>query len=335
MHNQPEFTQPAPAQRSLNLSILRFKHYSEDIQIALKKFEEVTHKEEDSTLLKKFNFELTRNLEQTRKSVSKAFKQSIGSIKDSFQSIFGDDFGFSRQLRSLAQKRRDLNQAFAELDSGLEENGSKVLKMLEDSLDLDSMSESSDDVQGDSTQNSRRINDQTDGELETSVAGSVEDAGKLKILKSSLFQKSSVCESTNKCSEDKGVQVAIEAVVVKSDKIFKTKKAKMVDKGCEGRESILDRFRSKVWKNSISGDIVCDHCHMDPLVGIRFKCKDRKNYDLCEKCFWETEYFLEHDVVMMAKRDKKDRKKREGGGGWFGRRDQKPVDKREERKKTR
>jgi len=30
--------------------------------------------------------------------------------------------------------------------------------------------------------------------------------------------------------------------------------------------------------------VACDHCNVEPIVGIRYKCSYRPNYELCEKC---------------------------------------------------
>ena len=36
--------------------------------------------------------------------------------------------------------------------------------------------------------------------------------------------------------------------------------------------------------NLIHRHVTCDECHVSPIVGLRFKCLGRDDYDLCEKC---------------------------------------------------
>lgn len=35
---------------------------------------------------------------------------------------------------------------------------------------------------------------------------------------------------------------------------------------------------------AVHKNYVCDGCNADPIVGIRYKCSVRPDYDLCEKC---------------------------------------------------
>ena len=36
--------------------------------------------------------------------------------------------------------------------------------------------------------------------------------------------------------------------------------------------------------NVVHNCVRCDNCGVDPIVGIRYKCSVRDNYDLCENC---------------------------------------------------
>lgn len=35
---------------------------------------------------------------------------------------------------------------------------------------------------------------------------------------------------------------------------------------------------------TVHHDVTCDECCMSPIVGVRYKCTNRQNYDLCESC---------------------------------------------------
>ena len=57
--------------------------------------------------------------------------------------------------------------------------------------------------------------------------------------------------------------------------------------------------------SSVHLNIVCDECHMSPLVGVRYKSASTNDYDLCEKCalnaknrnqtFIRIPYYSEHE----------------------------------------
>lgn len=37
--------------------------------------------------------------------------------------------------------------------------------------------------------------------------------------------------------------------------------------------------------------VECDNCEITPIVGLRFKCMDCEDFDLCEKCYGEKGHF--------------------------------------------
>jgi hypothetical protein len=68
----------------------------------------------------------------------------------------------------------------------------------------------------------------------------------------------------------------------------------------------------------------CDGCGMCPIIGARFKCTVREDFDLCEACEAATEqpypmikiYDADHkpDIIMVAIRDESENPRRHGGG---------------------
>ena len=37
-------------------------------------------------------------------------------------------------------------------------------------------------------------------------------------------------------------------------------------------------------EKAVHSGFICDVCDMDPIVGIRYKCSVRQNFDVCEQC---------------------------------------------------
>lgn len=44
------------------------------------------------------------------------------------------------------------------------------------------------------------------------------------------------------------------------------------------------RKQSREQNQTTHDRVICDDCGMNPIVGIRYKCIRRYDYDLCEKC---------------------------------------------------
>jgi hypothetical protein len=87
-------------------------------------------------------------------------------------------------------------------------------------------------------------------------------------------------------------------------------------KGCKKKESIkcplcksevenmkFDEYIITKKSNVIHQGIKCNKCEMNPIVGIRYKCADCNDYNLCEKC--EEENFINnvhpHDFIKIRK----------------------------------
>jgi hypothetical protein len=49
----------------------------------------------------------------------------------------------------------------------------------------------------------------------------------------------------------------------------------------------------------MNNNVCCDGCHMKPLVGIRYKCANCLNFDLCENCETQSEETHDPDHVFL------------------------------------
>ena len=52
--------------------------------------------------------------------------------------------------------------------------------------------------------------------------------------------------------------------------------------------------------------VTCDNCGIKPIVGIRYKCKDCKNFDYCEKCYNDKAKEHNHEFHKIETNDQKD-----------------------------
>mmetsp|Transcript_33363 Transcript_33363/g.51165 ORF Transcript_33363/g.51165 Transcript_33363/m.51165 type:complete len:110 (-) Transcript_33363:1219-1548(-) len=64
--------------------------------------------------------------------------------------------------------------------------------------------------------------------------------------------------------------------------------AKEIEKKCGAEyKKFLETHHSEkeeVQSTTVHPGIICDNCDANPVVGIRYKCAIRQNYDLCAKC---------------------------------------------------
>lgn len=52
--------------------------------------------------------------------------------------------------------------------------------------------------------------------------------------------------------------------------------------------------------------VICDGCRQDPLIGIRYKCADCPNYDLCSTCFTNDVHDMQHDFLRFDQVSRQD-----------------------------
>ena len=52
-----------------------------------------------------------------------------------------------------------------------------------------------------------------------------------------------------------------------------------------GENSIPKNKLPKFEKKEIHHFVICDGCKMAPIIGKRYKCKECKDFDFCEKCY--------------------------------------------------
>lgn len=66
---------------------------------------------------------------------------------------------------------------------------------------------------------------------------------------------------------------------------------------------LIDRIteQKEAQAKVVHENFVCDNCNVGPIVGIRYMCTVRHNYDLCEKC--EQTMNHEHPLLKVRKPD--------------------------------
>eukprot|EP00494_Astrolonche_serrata_P022528 UN22785 len=64
------------------------------------------------------------------------------------------------------------------------------------------------------------------------------------------------------------------------ERCFKVDPSNISNVFASAEKSLNKEFPDKV----VHKDVVCDICNASPIVGVRYKCAVRPNYDLCSKC---------------------------------------------------
>merc|ERR1712093_696771 len=44
---------------------------------------------------------------------------------------------------------------------------------------------------------------------------------------------------------------------------------------------------TKAWEPDVHMNVICDGCDAEPIVGTRYRCLTKTNFDLCSKCYFE------------------------------------------------
>jgi hypothetical protein len=45
-----------------------------------------------------------------------------------------------------------------------------------------------------------------------------------------------------------------------------------------------DPLNESMYPNEVHYRVICDGCGMSPIIGVRYKCSVRKDFDFCERC---------------------------------------------------
>ena len=54
-------------------------------------------------------------------------------------------------------------------------------------------------------------------------------------------------------------------------------------------------------KKEIHHSVICDGCEMSPIIGKRYKCKECKDFDYCEKCYEKHKLSHGHEFTQVEK----------------------------------
>ena len=65
------------------------------------------------------------------------------------------------------------------------------------------------------------------------------------------------------------------------------------------KSSFLFSDQNEASEDDVHKDVVCDGCEMDPIKGLRYKCLDCPDYDLCKGCFNKGVH-REHEMAIKT-----------------------------------
>eukprot|EP01016_Furgasonia_blochmanni_P006184 TRINITY_DN12471_c0_g1_i1.p1 TRINITY_DN12471_c0_g1~~TRINITY_DN12471_c0_g1_i1.p1 ORF type:complete len:564 (-),score=128.60 TRINITY_DN12471_c0_g1_i1:210-1817(-) len=173
-----------------------------------------------------------------------------------YETVINDDVSGQRAVRKLSLISHGEEKDLEDLSFGEEEEDFEVV---ENDSDLNTRKVKTLNVTGTttSTNDSKKVNKQ--------VASPISAGPQNTRLMSSSFSQSPLFEAA--------VQAAIERMLPQlSDRLYGMQKTCQQDK------------KKAIQASVVHEGVSCKQCGMSPIMGIRYKCSVREDYDLCEDC---------------------------------------------------
>jgi len=303
--------------RTLNLGLFEFKSYSEDVERALEKFAFMIEEDSDYEKIMSFHLKLMQELEGSRKSLSKFLRTSIKNIKAIFMEVFGFDKEYEVETCNLEEMRKSLGKTLITLDTSRSEKNSDII---EKSLNSGGMRTLPSTMSNYGSLNISRISQKTPEEslmIDDQLFDSTKNMNFKKGSEASNFmstsQDSQMFTSSFFLPPDQQTNLSTKATkwINKSIQVGKINFWRKVSKSTQsgasgsGQRTVgtqLTEFVDPTLLVARWGTVRCDGCNMNPMIGIRYKCRTCNNYDLCSKCYWDTGHGNQHDMIRMLRR---------------------------------
>lgn len=273
-------------QKSLNLSLFEFKSYSEDVDKAIEKFMDIIEDDDDYEKIMKFHLALVNEVENSRKAVKEMLRKSVKNLRKIFLDIFGFDKEFEVEVSTLEEYRKSAKKSLVMLQEDRSQKNSEILNHTLD-LSQSTICFSKDSnpyfkVNGQDQQNFMKH--------------------KSKFTSSFFIKSPENCNPLNidsPLTTNKSIQTSKQTYFPKKTVSVQT------DDGSLNKASVSTQNTELLSSTALSEPwvyVTCDACGINPIVGVRYKCAQCDNFDLCRGCYLNTDHASRHNMTMMVKR---------------------------------